>query len=95
MTPQTNPSLCHWQCCKEKINLDRSIENSNVGKAFGITVVGYCDFHRNVLRKQRELFAKMDKTRHHSEIANDLWKNNRNKFMMVQNKAIQLVRASQ
>ena len=92
MSGVTKDSLCHFKGCKEVIQLDHSIESSSVGRAFGLVVVGYCEFHKKVQAKQRELFSKMDKTKHHSEIANKLWKENRKKFNQVQKEAIRLVR---
>lgn len=85
-------ATCHFNGCNEKIRLDSSIESSSVGRAFGLVVVGYCDFHKKVQAKQRELFSKMDKTKHHSEIANKLWRDDRKKFNQIQKEAIRLVR---
>ena len=85
-------STCIWKGCKETIKIDSSFEDSPTGQRLGISVVGWCDFHSKVYAKQTELFDKLSKDKHHSDIANDLYKNNRKKYNKIQRQAITIVK---
>ena len=85
-------SICIWRGCKETIELDTSFEDSSAGQKLGISVAGWCDFHSKVYAKQTELFDKLAKDKHHSDIANDLYKNNRKAYNKIQREAIKLVK---
>ncbi len=85
-------SICIWKGCNETIELDTSFEDSTPGQRLGISVAGWCPFHEKVYAKEHELFAKLDKNKHHSDIANYLYKNNRKEFNKIQRQAIDLVK---
>lgn len=83
---------CCWKGCKEIIQIDKSFEESQTGEALGIIVSGWCEFHEKVYAKQTELFGKLDKKKHFSDISNDLYVHDRKKFNKIQREAIKLVK---
>lgn len=85
-------STCIWKGCKETIELDTSFEESGPGQNLGVEVVGWCNFHSKVYAKQTELFDKLAKDKHHSDIANELYKNDRKQYNKIQREAIALVK---
>ncbi len=85
-------SICIWRGCKETIELDTSFEDSNAGQRLGISVAGWCEFHSKVYAKQTDLFGKLSKDKHHSDIANFLYKTDRKEYNKIQRQAITIVK---
>ena len=78
---------CAWKRCTKLIEVDHSHD-------FGMFVhVDWCDFHQKVYSIQCDLFGKLDKNKHHSDIANDLWKNDKKKYREIQKQAIKEAKA--
>ena len=78
-------TICNWKGCKIQIQVDNSFEGST---RLPVTVVGWCGFHKKVQAKQRELFSKLDKKKHHSETANFLYRNDRKKYNKIAKQAL-------
>ncbi len=81
---KTEKQKCSWGRCKENIEVEQSDNDF-------LHVIGWCDFHHKVYSKQCELFTKMG-GKHHSDISNELYINNRKKYNEVQRKATKLVK---
>lgn len=75
--------ICTWKRCQTKI-IVKQLESPF------FTTVGWCDFHDKVYAKEAELFDKLG-DKHHSEISNDLYLNNRKEYNRIENKAIRIV----
>ena len=77
----TKKEKCSWTKCKNKINVDHSND-------FSIFIhVGWCKFHEKMYDIQCDLFSKLDKNKHHSDISNDLWLNDKKKYRVIQKTA--------
>jgi len=76
---------CHWKRCKVQIEVEPSTNQY-------FHVVGWCEFHQKVYGKQVELFSKLDKSKHHSEIANTMYQKDRARYNKIQKKAIMMVK---
>lgn len=85
-------TICCWSRCNEKITIDDSFENSTTGQNLGVVVSGWCKLHELAYSIQCDLFATLDKKKHHSDTANDLYKNNRKEFNRIQREALKLAK---
>ena len=63
------------------------VDSSIEGCIPWVTVVGWCDFHQKVYRKIHSMLRKKGLD------SNDLYKNNNKKYMDIQKKAIDYVKA--
>ena len=43
--PSMEKRICIWSGCKEEIELDVSMESSNIGQRLGMIVSGWCPLH--------------------------------------------------
>ena len=72
---------CAWKYCRNRVKADHS-------RDFSIFItVQWCEFHKKMYSIQCKLFGKLDKNKHHSDIANDLWLNDKKKYLEIQKKA--------
>ena len=74
---------CHWRYCRKQITVDASIEES----ISWVNVVGWCPFHSKVFGRQHDMMARAGIN------SNDLYKNNKKKYMTIQKKAIAYVKS--
>ena len=74
---------CNWKYCRKKLIVDSTIE----GCIPWVTVVGWCEFHQKVYGKQHNMMARAGLD------SNDLYKNNKKKYLVIQKKAIDYVKA--
>jgi hypothetical protein len=84
-------SKCIWKGCKETIQVNDEVEKS----LNFISVVGWCKLHEMAYAESHKLFAKLDKSKHHSDIANDLYRNNRKKYNEIKRQGLKIAKKAQ
>jgi len=93
MTKTTNKfrnQPCSWYPCKKIIKVDSRFDCPRLGMYVG----GFCQFHSQVYNTRYNLIKAIDPTRHYSEIANEMYKNDRKRFDDFTKKAIAIVMES-
>lgn len=91
--------LCMWKNCKTMVKVNTSLEQSDVGKRWGIVVGKWCKKHSKLYHKQCVVFTKLldkwnkknlinkfgrpIKFTHHSELSNYLFQYERKEYIKI------------
>jgi hypothetical protein len=52
---------CCWKNCKNLTQVDTTLENSSIGKTWGLSVLGHCELHKLASRIYHDLERKFMK----------------------------------